>query len=284
MDPSLASGTLHRLAAFSSDPAGGNPAGVWIGAALPPEEAMQTLAREVGYSETAFLAPLTAGEHTIRYFSPAAEVPFCGHATIASGVALAHLHGEGTYQLHTRVGVVPVAVELRGDLALASLTSVEPRQEPVADTVLDGALACLGWSRADLDPALPPLRAYAGSWHLVLAVGRANRLDALAYPFERLRSLMVAEGLLTLQLVHRQEPDRFLARNPAPTCGVVEDPATGSAAAALGGYLRTLSLVTPPARITVLQGEAMGRPSRLEVTIPATGGIVVSGCAVAMAT
>ena len=85
-------GTLLRLAAFTADPAGGNPAGVWIGDELPPAGEMQRIAAEVGYSETAFLAPDASGEPgrwRVRYFSPLAEVPFCGHATIASGVALA---------------------------------------------------------------------------------------------------------------------------------------------------------------------------------------------------
>ncbi len=85
-------GTLLRLAAFTTDPSGGNPAGVWIGEALPADAEMQRIAAEVGYSETAFLAPDgsgRAGRFRVRYFSPLAEVPFCGHATIASGVALA---------------------------------------------------------------------------------------------------------------------------------------------------------------------------------------------------
>jgi PhzF family phenazine biosynthesis protein len=74
----------------------------------------------------------------------------------------------------------------------------------------------------------------------------------------------------------------FHARNPFPVGGVVEDPATGAAAAALGGYLRALGAVTPPATITIRQGEAMGRASRLEVDIPKTGGIVVRGTAVTL--
>lgn len=91
-DPSVGSGTLLRLAAFTTDPSGGNPAGVWIGEVMPADAEMQRIAAEVGYSETAFLAPDGsggAGRFRVRYFSPLAEVPFCGHATIASGVALA---------------------------------------------------------------------------------------------------------------------------------------------------------------------------------------------------
>ncbi|MEI6830654.1 MAG: PhzF family phenazine biosynthesis protein [Synechococcaceae cyanobacterium ELA445] len=275
-------GTLHRLAAFSDGLSGGNPAGVWLGEVLPSEAAMQALATSVGYSETAFLAPLAGNGHTVRYFSPGGEVPFCGHASIASGALLAARSGEDTYVLHTRVGPVPVQAQLNGGGAVASLTSVEPRQGPVEAAVLAEVLACLGWSLGDLDPALPPLRAFAGAWHLVLAAHEPTLLHSLTYPFERLRALMDTEGLLTLQLVHRTSPNVFIARNPAPTCGVVEDPATGSAAAALGGYLRSLGLVDPPCRITVLQGQAMGRPGRLEISIPPSGGIAVAGTVVAL--
>ena len=85
---------LLRLAAFTTDPRGGNPAGVWIGEALPSAAEMQRVAAEVGYSETAFIAPDRtggAGRFRVRYFSLLAEVQFCGHATIAGGVVLAEL-------------------------------------------------------------------------------------------------------------------------------------------------------------------------------------------------
>ena len=78
----------------------------------------------------------------------------------------------------------------------------------------------------------------------------------------------------------RARDDLIHARNPFPVGGVVEDPATGAAAAALGGYLRDAGLVRAPARILIRQGEVMGRPSRLRVNIPETGGIVVAGNAV----
>jgi PhzF family phenazine biosynthesis protein len=86
--------------------------------------------------------------------------------------------------------------------------------------------------------------------------------------------------LATLQLVWRENESLYHSRNPAPAVGIVEDPATGSAAAALGGYLRDAGLLEAPAQIEVRQGEDMGRLSHLLVEIPATGGIVVSGTAV----
>ena len=272
---------LRRLAAFAERPGGGNPAGVWIGDELPSPAEMQRIAAEVGYSETAFLAPIAGARHRVRYFSPQAEVPFCGHATVAAGVALATTAGEQRFEFETAVGTVPVVVSVDPTgVRRASLTSVTPRSVPASPALVDRVLDLLGWRAADLDPRLPPARAYAGAWHLVLAAARRSRLDELHYDFEALRSSMLGHELTTLQLVWQQSPAAFHSRNPFPVGGVVEDPATGAAAAALGGYLRELGHVMPPATLTILQGEGMGRPSVIHVEIPPTGGIVVSGAAV----
>ena len=272
--------SLHRLAAFTTVPSGGNPAGVWVGDALPDAATMQRIAAEVGFSETAFVAPASGPERTVRYYSPEAEVSFCGHATIAAGVVLGAADGDGTFRLATTVGVVPVEVRTRDGRREASLTSVEPRHELASDALVDATLATLGWSRPELDPAIPPARAYAGAWHLVLAVRDLARLADLRYDFAALKRLMLDDGLTTLQLVWRESADVFHARDPFPVGGVVEDPATGAAAAALGGYLRDAGLVAAPTTLLIRQGEAMGRPSRLVVEIPASGGIVVTGGAV----
>jgi PhzF family phenazine biosynthesis protein len=243
---------------------------------------MQRIAAEVGFSETAFLCPAAGFDRTVRYYSPAAEVSFCGHATIASGVVLGREQGAGIYRLKTAVGLVPVAVKRREERWVASLTSVEPVHEPAPAERVDGALAALRWEKKYLDPSIPPARAYAGAWHLVLAVSQRKVLAALDYDFAALRALMLQDGLTTLQLVWREKPGVFHSRNPFPVGGVVEDPATGAAAAALGGYLRDAGLIRAPASIEIRQGDDMGRPSRLHVRIPGTGGIVVSGAAVWM--
>lgn len=275
-------GTLYRYAAFSTVPTGGNPAGIWIGDVMPPDPEMQRLAAEVAYPETIFISPATGFARQVRYFSPVKEVDFCGHATIATGILFGQQQGAGEYRFTTNVGVVPVSVrELEGRW-VAALTSVMPKHEKASALLMRAALGALEWREDELDPAIPPARIYAGNWHLLIAVRTAERLAELDYDYDRLKELMLADGLVTLQLVWREKPDLFHARDPFPVGGVVEDPATGSGAAALGGYLRDAKLVKAPARIVILQGEAMGRPSRLEVEIPATGGIVVSGNAVPM--
>ena len=273
-------GTLHKLAAFTSNPSGGNPAGVWIGEELPDSATMQRIAAEVGFSETAFIAPMAGSRRVVRYYSPEIEVPFCGHATIASGVVLGEGGEDGTYLLETAIGDVPVAVHIRDGRREASLTSVAPEQALPAEELVDEALASLDWSRGDLDGAIPPTRAYAGAWHLVLAVAESQRLAVLDYDFDALKKIMLRENFTTLQLIWRENDHVFHSRNPFPVGGIVEDPATGAAAAALGGYLRSAGLIEAPADILIRQGEAMGRPSRLKVHIPVSGGIVVSGTAV----
>ncbi|MCG7529472.1 PhzF family phenazine biosynthesis protein, partial [Streptomyces sp. OfavH-34-F] len=164
---------------------------------------------------------------------------------------------------------VPVGVVREGGALRATLTSVEPAVEDVDPADLAEALAALDWPAADLDPALPPRIAYAGARHLVLATGSRERLAALDYDFARLEALMHRLDLTTVQLVWRASATVFHVRDPFPVGGVVEDPATGAAAAALGAYLRTLGLVPEAVELTLYQGEDMGRPGTLTVTLRA---------------
>lgn len=289
-------GTLLRLAAFTTDPAGGNPAGVWFGGTLPPDDEMQRIAADVGYSETAFLAPDgsgTPGRFRVRYFSPLAEVPFCGHATIASGVALtdrglaapADRPGDpARLSLTTNGGLVEVTTEPDTEgRTRATLTSIATSVEDVPAHLLSETLRLLGWQPTELDPALPPAIGFAGARHLILAARDRSRLATLDYPFEAVKALMLAHDLTTIQLVWREGPLMFRARDPFPVGGVAEDPATGAAAAAFGGYLRARGEIAAPVSFEILQGVEMGRPSRLTVSIePGEAGVRVAGNAVAI--
>ncbi|MFP1625066.1 PhzF family phenazine biosynthesis protein [Streptomyces sp. 5K101] len=265
-----------RYTAFSDDPAGGNPAGVVLDATGLDDAAMLAIAADVGYSESAFLTAPPQGlggepgrAFTIRYFSPKAEVPFCGHATVATAVALGERIGTGDLVFATRAGTVPVTVSEAGGTLRATLTTVEPHSEDIADTDLTEALAALRWPAADLDPAIPPRIAFAGARHLVLAAATRARLADLAYDFDRLEALMRRLDLTTVQLVWRESEHVFHVRDPFPVGGVVEDPATGAAAGALGAYVRELGLVSEPAELTLHQGEDMGRPGVLTVELRA---------------
>ncbi|WP_328444136.1 PhzF family phenazine biosynthesis protein [Streptomyces sp. NBC_00386] len=265
-----------RYTAFSDTPDGGNPAGVVLDATALDDSDMLAVAAELGYSESAFLTPPPEGlegqegrTYSVRYFSPKAEVPFCGHATVAAAVALAERIGPGKLVFSTRAGVVPVEVTQESGTIRVTLTSVEPHIEEIADADLTEALAALDWPAADLDPAFPPRIAFAGARHLVLAAATRARLADLAYDFARLEALMHRLDLTTVQLVWRETATVFHVRDPFPVGGVVEDPATGAAAAAFGAYVREFGLVPEDAVLTLHQGEDLGRPGRLTVTLRA---------------
>jgi PhzF family phenazine biosynthesis protein len=246
---------------------------------------MLRTAEEIGFSETAFVMPGDNGTFRTRYFSPLAEVPFCGHATIALAVAYAERNGLSNMRLETNSGVVSVSTERGADGFIeATLVSVPPRSAELTGADLAGLLAALRWPASELDPALPARVAFAGSWHPVIAAGSRARLADVDYDMTALAELMQRKGWTTIDLVWRESAAVFHARNPFPPGGVVEDPVTGAAAAAFGGYLRELGLIPTPAAITIHQGQDTGRPGVINVSIPAEpgSGIAVTGTAAAM--
>lgn len=262
---------LDRVLHYSAFPAGGeggNPAGVVLdGDDLDDADRLE-LAAAVGYSETAFVGrPAGDGTRRVRYFSPLAEVDFCGHATVAAAVALAERGVGGPLTFLTNAGPVDVSIQDGPDGPEATLTSVPTRTRPATAAELSATLAALRWTPADLDPRYPAHVAYAGNEHLVLAVRERATLAALDYDYPALAALMADRVWTTVHIVWAETPTAFAARDPFPPGGVVEDPATGAAAAAFGGYLRELGLVPLPARVTIDQGVDMGRPSRLLVDI-----------------
>jgi PhzF family phenazine biosynthesis protein len=270
-----------RYSAFTDDVRGGNPAGVVLDARGLSAARMQGIAADIGYSETAFLFPRPDGAFDVRYFSPQAEVSFCGHATIAAMVAHAQRHGPGERVLHAGVGAVRVGVDAS---MIATLTSVAPRVVALGDAELVAILHALGWRREDLDPSLPPAVAYAGAWHPIIAVSTRARLAQLDYHFDALGALMARHDWLTVDLVWRENATTFHARNPFPPGGVVEDPATGAAAAAFGAYLDAQDALPSSRRFVVHQGAELGRPSLLGVRVPddVREGVQVSGGAVGL--
>ena len=154
-----------RYAAFSTGtdaPAGGaggapggNPAGVVLDAECLTDSQMLAIAQAIGYSETAFVVPTGNAEARVRFFSPVAEVAFCGHATVATAVAYAERHGPGPLRLTTAAGVVDVSTRVEGGDLVATLTSPPTTTHPVEDDIVDEALAALRWTR---DRSIPVSR------------------------------------------------------------------------------------------------------------------------------
>ena len=204
-------------------------------------------------------------------------VPRC----IAAGVALAELSPAAELIFHTPAGFVSITTFQKdsGDL-VAELTSVAPRVSKPEPDLVSAALDALHWSPDDLDPAYPVMLANAGSEHLVVVTKTRERLAELDYDFDALAKLMRDHELITVQLVWPESKKIYHSRNPFAGSGVVEDPATGAAAAAFGGYLRELGMIEGNAGFTIIQGADMGRPSKIDVSvIGGEPGVRVSGTA-----
>jgi len=268
---------VQHLAAFADGNQGGNPAGVVISDALPDAQTMQRIAAEVGYSETAFAAR-NGDRWDVRYFAPVGEVPFCGHATVALGAALGRQFGAGTFALDTALaGPIMVKAEADGNDWQAELTSPPARYDEPYAGVATRAMELFGLTGGDLDPDMLPIRAHAGADHLILSLHDRGRLALMEYDLEAGGELMREAGLTTISLIYVAGDGVVHARNAFASGGVLEDPATGAAAAALAGWWRDAGVRT--GTIEIAQGHDMGVPSRLFATaLPDRGaGVRVAG-------
>ena len=270
---------ILKLAAFSQNGQGGNPAGVAFYDGMPSDEEMLRIAKEVGYSETAFLVKHPQGDGwRVRYFAPELEVPFCGHATIALGAALGERFGIGEYKLILNNSEITVRAEKTESGFSSTLQSPETHSEDAPKEFVDEVLAGFHLTREQLNPAFPIRFASGGAKHLILVAKERKTLADMQYDFDKVRALMMEKNLITISLLWQESDSVFHSRNAFASGGVYEDPATGAAAAALAGYLRDIGW-NGKSTFTILQGEDMGAPSRLVVKYgPQVGAsVAVSG-------
>ena len=272
---------ILRYTAFASEPGGGNPAGIVLDAAGLSDDEMLEIARRVAYPETAFVVGQTPTGPRVRYFSPAAEVPFCGHATIATAVVLAERDGLGRRVFTTAAGEVALDATSGPDGGVqVAMTSVEPATRPIDPEVRDRLFALLGLSLDDVAEGFPVLESFAGNWHPVIVLRDEELFHQFRFAPAPLAALKAEAGWFgTVTVLHRTAALEYEARNLFPAGRITEDPATGSAAASTGAYLREVGAVEPGDRVVIRQGRHVGRPSILLVDVPASGGITVTGSA-----
>lgn len=267
---------------FTDRPFAGNPLAVVPGAEALPAALLQPIAREFNFSETAFVFPPREAGHTarVRIFTPARELPFAGHPTVGTAVALADEGGPGGQVLE--LGVGPIPVEVSGGRARFTTTVPLARGTQVP---AEAIAAALGLPVSAIRSAThPPQFAGVG---IAFVFAELEGLDALAaatpdVPAVRaLAARYHADDLAFPVMAYvRCGPGEVRARMFEPLSGIHEDPATGSAAAALGALLAELD--GRPLSLAVHQGVEMGRPSRIEVRA-GPGAVEVGGAAVRVA-
>lgn len=269
---------LNRISAFSYNNFGGNPAGVVICDNFPSDSIMLKTAKEVGYSETAFLKKTDEG-WKIRYFAPELEIPFCGHATIASTAVLGKSFGEGNYKLFLNEGNIDVSVvKSNKGIYTSTLQSPKTYSQEVPELYAIEILNEFNLTKEDVNDNYPIRFAFAGAKHIIIVLKEHAKLKSMNYNFESLKRIMNNESLTTVSLLWRESSNLFHSRNPFPTGGIYEDAATGAAAAALAGYLRDIQYKCNNS-FEIIQGEDMGCTSRLlvEYTDEIGSSIKVSG-------
>ena len=278
---------FYTLDVFTSEVLKGNPLAVVLDAEGLDDRRMQAIAREFNLSETVFVRdPAQAGHRaSLRIFTPGQELPFAGHPTVGTAVLLALLDrsgkpGEIAFDLEEKVGVVPCAIEISGDDRGHATFTVPRLPERVGDLPEKTKLArglglepdAIGFGShepgiysAGVPFACVPLRSRD-------AVTRARPqgqafTEAFAAVFEGHPNAYVycADPLDNAHAYH--------ARMFAPSAGIAEDPATGSAAAAFAGVIMASDKPGDGEhRFVIEQGDAMGRPSRITLMLSVTGG------------
>jgi len=228
---------------------------------------MQAFARETGLSETTFVQTAGSGaDYVNRIFTVVTELPFAGHPSLGTAVAVAHARGEQTarYVQRTGAGEQPVDVALDGRVARASMLQEPATFADEADR--DAIAAACGLDARDIASDPPPRSISTGVTHLIAilneatALPRVRRGDAAA-----LQAALEPGGDTCLYLAAPLSGDRWQARSLfLGTDGVREDPATGSAAGPLCAYL---ARERGAAEITIEQGAEMGRPSVLDARV-----------------
>ena len=273
---------FYQIDVFTRSPLAGNALAVFPEADGLSARQMQALAREMNLSETTFVLPSGTATRRVRFFTPTAEIPLAGHPTIGTWWTLAEMgclslpaDGNGTVTQETGAGILPVHISMTGGQpGEVTMVQAYPQFGPTVDD-LDALAEALGGG-PDLIAGQPrPQVVSTALPQLMVPVASLEALSALPVGGTggRLVDLLRRYGTDCVMLYTSEttSPDATVhCRMFAPGLGVAEDPATGSAAGALGAYLvhhGAIDTALGSAQVIVEQGLEIGRPSRIVVTV-----------------
>lgn len=287
---------LNIVDAFTTKVFGGNPAGVVLipeGGDFPDDNVMVSTAAELRYSETAFIKRLDKDKFNIRYFTPAAEVDLCGHATIGSFFVLLNegiISPGKTYIDETLAGTLEI--DVTDDAIMMDMADPNVSQ-PMTGEERKGLYKIMGISEDGQDHydgkiKLMPRIAYSGLSDIMMPVKDEEELSKINPDFPALSELSKKMGVTGVHAFTVNSKDDFIhARNFAPLYDIDEEAATGTSNGALTYYLYDYGIVREGEMNTVIQGEKMNRPSRIVTRLTVEDGnvkIKVGGFAVSLAT
>lgn len=253
---------------FTRAPWTGNPLAVFTEASGLSAETMQALARELNLSETTFVcASERGGTARVRIFTPKAEIPFAGHPTLGTALVLGTATGADEVTLELGVGLVPVRLERESGVLVGGWFS-RPTPPPIPFSRTADLLVAL-----DVNETASPVVLYdSGVRHLVVHLNSAADVLGLRPDYGALAELPTD----TIDVVALDGPTAHL-RVFAPAHGILEDPATGSAAAPIHCHLTQHTGLDPGATLSISQGTVLKRPSWIQVRASERAGMIDVG-------
>ncbi|MER3123802.1 PhzF family phenazine biosynthesis protein [Bacillus pumilus] len=268
---------VYHVDAFTTEKFGGNTAGVVLDGDLLTENEMQNIAKELNLPESVFLLPAhdKEADYRVKYFTPTEEVNFCGHATVGLTWLLVTELGLAKEKtgvvLETKIGNVPVVWNKgNGEVIDVEMTQVTPKtQDFMID--LEELSDMLGICSDRIDPSYPIKLANTGNWHLLVPVKHQQDIDQAAPNLAALGKMNKEQNITTTHLYtfHTTKEVDLYTRDFAPGIGIPEDPVTGAANGALASYLYLEGIISQQetTHLNIAQGDAIGRPGMLRITV-----------------
>ncbi len=274
---------IKLVKAFSKNPDFGNPAGVLLDASSLSDEQMQAIAKELNFSESAFVLPSKVADYRVRFFTPSQEVDYCGHATVATYSELFSLpenSGKTSLTQETLAGIFTIEKTPDGKIMMT-------QKDPVFGGIVeDRSAVCelLRLTTTDLDAALPIQIVQTNVHAFMIPCASAQVLEAIKPDFPALIAFTKDKPYHSVYCFAPSPHGNYdlLARSFAPTVGVDEDPATGVAAGPLACYADKYLYDGQKKQIKINQGMWMGKSSDIYVDL--TDGVKVGGYAVSFGT
>ncbi|MCG8472634.1 MAG: PhzF family phenazine biosynthesis protein [Desulfobacterales bacterium] len=255
---------VHTLDVFAREEGGGNPAGVVLDAENLDDEQMRSIAKKVGFSETAFVVKSKSCDFKVRFFTPSSEVDLCGHATVA---VYALLHGlkrlsPGEYTQEVKAGKLGVSVSPQGQVVMEqTLPHFGACHSPEEIAPL------LRVSPETIDqPNLPIQEVSTGLTDILVPLSSPKELDAVRPDFKAMARFNQKTNTIGFHLFAQNDSGKIFCRNFAPLYDIEEEAATGSSSGALASYLWKQT-PSKPSSFCFTQGVAMGRASIIEANL-----------------
>ncbi len=266
---------VRLVKAFTQDPEQGNPAGVCLDASGLSDELMQSIATELGFSESAFVSPSDVADYKVRFFTPTEEVGYCGHATVGTYFELFNLPenvGKTVLTQDTKAGVFTIE-KTANKIMMTQRDPVFLRHETVEELC-----AVLDVTAEDLSHELPIQTVQCNVPELIVPFTSVDSLKACNPDPQKIKQHTSKNDYHSIYCFAVSDDGELYARSFAPEIGIVEDPATGVAAGPLACYADKYIFVGNKKKIKINQGMWMGKQS--EIFVDLSEGVKVGGYAV----